>query len=206
SRFPAYGQLPLVMLLRDQGKFKQAEQHAEKFQKSTGSSTPWSLYRAMLLAENGQPEQANQQLKRVNPQQLNPEQLAQLAYTYRLLRQPVQALETAQYALSLSRNAAVQEQYVLALAANADYDGAQRYLQQNGSTQKQLKHEVQLLKFRQQIRHAIDFYKVQSEQDQGKIAYTELDRVLAEMQAYEHQLADYPELREIGRASCREES
>lgn len=195
SRFPAYGQLPLVKLLRDQGKFKLAEQYAARFQQTTGASTPWSLYRAMLLAENGQLEQANQQLKHVKQQQLNPEQLAQLAYTYRLLRQPVQALETAQYALSLSRDEAVQEQYVLALAANADYEGAQRYLQQNGAVQGQLKHDVQLLKFRQHIRHAIDFYKVQSEQDRGKIAYTELDRVLAEMQTYEQQLADYPELR-----------
>lgn len=196
STYPVYGQLPLVMLLRDQGKFLLAEQYAAKFQKNSTSDIPWDLYRGMLLAESGQLEQAEQQIRKVDQKQLNADQLVQLAYTYRLLRQPIQALNTATRALSMSRSESVQEQYVLALAASADYDSANRYLQQQGKGQSRLKHEVQLIKFSQHIRNAIDFYKVQSEKDQGKIAYTELDQVISEMQAYENELAQYPELRQ----------
>ncbi|WP_227504155.1 poly-beta-1,6 N-acetyl-D-glucosamine export porin PgaA [Acinetobacter sp. HR7] len=196
STYPVYGQLPLVMLLRDQGKFQLAEQYAAGFQKHSISDIPWNLYRGILLAEGGQAEQAKQRLKQVDQQKLNADQLAQLAYTYRLLGQPVQSLESAKKAMAISRAENVQEQYVLALAANADYDSANQFLQLNGKGKSQLKHEVQLIKFSQNIRHAIDFYRVQTEQDQGKIAYTQLDAVLAEMRMYEKELADYPELRQ----------
>ncbi|MBP8071265.1 MAG: hypothetical protein KAY41_03430, partial [Acinetobacter sp.] len=89
--FPAYAQLPLIKAYRDKKQFPIALNVLNLFQNKNNSSD-LEILKAVLLAENQQKAEAIAQLKKIDIEQLNHDQLNQLSYAYRISDQPIQAL------------------------------------------------------------------------------------------------------------------
>jgi hypothetical protein len=116
-----------------------------------------------------------------------------MSYAYRVLNMPVEALETAKYALSKQEtNPDIQEQYVLALMVNSDYAEAEQYIQTHrlNKLRPNLQHSIKLNEFSQRIQNAIQSQRMLTYRDQGMLAYNKLDQVIADMQRYEAELPE----------------
>ena len=153
--FPSYAWLSVVKGQRDLKQFQSAAKWAETFYQQS-QQQEWLVWDGVLSAEAGQSAQAKQKLAQINKEQLNPDYLAQMSYAYRVLNMPVEALETAKYALS-KQEPDIQEQYVLALMVNSDYAEAEQYIQTHrlNKSRPNLQHSIKLNEFSQRIQNAI---------------------------------------------------
>lgn len=191
QRFPEYAWLSVVKGQRDLKQFQSAATWAATFYQQN-QQQQWLVWDGVLTAEAGQSTQAKQKLAQVKKDQLSPDYLAQMSYAYRLLNMPVEALETAEYALGKQVNLDIQEQYVLALMANSDYVQAEQYIQRHqlSESRPHLRHSLKLNEFSQRIQNAIQSQRMLTYRDQGMLAYNKLDQVIAEMQRYETELPE----------------
>ncbi|QOW50338.1 MULTISPECIES: poly-beta-1,6 N-acetyl-D-glucosamine export porin PgaA [unclassified Acinetobacter] len=189
TTFPDYGKVSVIKALRDLKQYDQALQWAQKFYQQD-QSEQWLIWQGVLLAESGQKDQAKQKLANLNLQSLGADYLSQLAYAYRLLDMPAESLNAAKYALEKQPNTDTQEQYILALLQNSDFATAQSYIQANGlnSSKPVLQHLLKMNEFSQRIQQGIQASKNAFDMKRGATAFEPLDRVLAEMSAYEDSL------------------
>jgi poly-beta-1,6 N-acetyl-D-glucosamine export porin PgaA len=190
--FPNYAWLSVVKGQRDLKQFQSAAKWAETFYQQS-QQQEWLVWDGVLSAEAGQSAQAKQKLAQINKEQLSPDYLAQMSYAYRVLNMPVEALETAKYALSKQEtNPDIQEQYVLALMVNSDYAEAEQYIQTHrlNKSRPNLQHSIKLNEFSQRIQNAIQSQRMLTYRDQGMLAYNKLDQVIADMQRYEAELPE----------------
>ncbi|MEG2431512.1 MAG: poly-beta-1,6 N-acetyl-D-glucosamine export porin PgaA, partial [Acinetobacter sp.] len=190
QNFPEYAWLSVIKGQRDLKQFPAAAKWAEVFYQQS-QQQQWLVWQGVLRAEAGQSAQAKQKLAQIKQDQLSPDYLAQMSYAYRVLNMPVEALETAELALSKQKsNIDIQEQYVLALMANSDYAQAEQYISSHGlsGARPNLAHSVKLNEFSQRIQNAIQSQRMLTYRDQGMLAYNKLDQVIAEMQRYEAEL------------------
>ena len=190
QHFPEYAWLSVIKGQRDLKQFPAAAKWAEVFYQQS-QQQQWLVWQGVLRAEAGQSAQAKQKLAQIKQDQLSPDYLAQMSYAYRVLNMPVEALETAELALSKQKsNIDIQEQYVLALMANSDYAQAEQYISSHGlsGARPNLAHSVKLNEFSQRIQNAIQSQRMLTYRDQGMLAYNKLDQVIAEMQRYEAEL------------------
>ncbi|MEG0605350.1 MAG: poly-beta-1,6 N-acetyl-D-glucosamine export porin PgaA [Acinetobacter sp.] len=190
QHFPEYAWLSVIKGQRDLKQFPTAAKWAEVFYQQS-QQQQWLVWQGVLRAEAGQSAQAKQKLAQIKQDQLSPDYLAQMSYAYRVLNMPVEALETAELALSKQKsNIDIQEQYVLALMANSDYAQAEQYISSHGlsGARPNLAHSVKLNEFSQRIQNAIQSQRMLTYRDQGMLAYNKLDQVIAEMQRYEAEL------------------
>ena len=190
QHFPEYAWLSVIKGQRDLKQFPAAAKWDEVFYQQS-QQQQWLVWQGVLRAEAGQSAQAKQKLAQIKQDQLSPDYLAQMSYAYRVLNMPVEALETAELALSKQKsNIDIQEQYVLALMANSDYAQAEQYISSHGlsGVRPNLAHSVKLNEFSQRIQNAIQSQRMLTYRDQGMLAYNKLDQVIAEMQRYEAEL------------------
>ncbi len=95
-----------------------------------------SYYRFYML-EAQDSTNAKTQLSNINIKGLNTDQLVQVAYAYRLINLPVEALATIEQAYQQnSKSSAVLQEYVYDLAAIGAYKKAQQLLQVNEKISK----------------------------------------------------------------------
>ncbi|MFW1665451.1 poly-beta-1,6 N-acetyl-D-glucosamine export porin PgaA [Acinetobacter ursingii] len=197
--YPEYGQLVLIRALRDLKQLDLAQYYAQQFNQRHFSNDI-QLLLGIIQAESKKNAQAQASLKSIDSKSLSAEQLAQLAYAYRLLNMPVEALQAANLAIAApqpSRN--IQEQYIYALILNSDFRSAEQYIQQHQLEQKipNIRYTVKTQEFSQKIKNAIQYYKVKNYQGEVTESYLILDQVLAQMQAYESELPNDPTLRRL---------
>ncbi|MGE8541612.1 MAG: poly-beta-1,6 N-acetyl-D-glucosamine export porin PgaA [Acinetobacter sp.] len=187
--FPSYGKVSVIKGLRDLKQYDQALQWSEKFYHADHSEH-WLVWQAVLLAESGQNDAARKKLSGLHVQDFEADYLSQLAYVYRLLDMPAESLNAAQLALDKKVSPDAQEQYILALMQNSDFDKASEYLQQNGQNNSEsvLHHLLKMNEFSQRIQQGIQASKNLQDQQGSTAAYASLDHVIADMQAYEAQL------------------
>ena len=134
AQFPEYGKVNVIKALRDLKKFELAEQWAKKFAENDQNQM-WRVWIGVLQAEAGKTLQSKETLAPLDINYIDPDYLAQLAYAYRMLDMPIEALNAASLAVEKNPNSSTQEQYVLALMANADYAKAEKYIQDNEVSQ-----------------------------------------------------------------------
>ncbi|WP_445115368.1 poly-beta-1,6 N-acetyl-D-glucosamine export porin PgaA [Acinetobacter sp. WZC-1] len=200
EHYPEYGKVAVIKTLRDLKQMDVAEQWASNFAR-TSRQQDWRVWIAVLQAEAGKKEQAVQNLARLNQSTLTADYLAQVAYAYRLVNMPLEALNAATLAVErqpkTGTNTNIQEQYVLALIASSDYSKAWQVLQHGkiNAERPALKHLVKLSEFSQRIQNAVQYYKVAMYKGHGDIAYQQLDEVLADMQAYQSELPEDKSIR-----------
>ena len=189
--FPEYAWLSVVKGQRDLKQFAAAARWADLFYRQS-QQPQWLVWQGVLNAEAGQTVQAKKTLAQVNTEQLSSDYLAQMSYAYRVLDMPVEALQMAKKALSKEVNPDIQEQYVLALMLNSDYDAAEAYVQSHALTTSRpnLRHSLKLNEFSQRIQNAIQSQRMLTYRDQGMFAYNKLDQVIADMQRYETELPE----------------
>ncbi len=190
NQFPEYAKVSVLKALRDLRKFELAEQWAKKFAQ-TDQNQMWVVWIGVLQAEAGKTAQAKKTLAPLDINYIDPDYLAQLAYAYRVLNMPVEALNAANLAVEKNPDSSsTQEQYALALMINADYAKAEKYIQKNESLTKnsQLRVNTKIGEFTQRILNAIEYYKLSTYRDRGKVAYQQLDLVIADMTKFEAQL------------------
>ena len=197
AAFPDYGKVSVLKALRDLKQYDAAIQWAEKF--SIADASPqWILWQGVLQAEAGQKNRAREILEQANLQPLDADYQSKLAYAYRLLEMPADSLHAAQRAVEGTESVDAQEQYVLALIMNSDYAKAQQYIQlkQLDASRPTLRHAMKMHEFSERIQQGIQAYKNALSMNRGEEAFILLDRVLADMQAYEAQLPADPSLRQ----------
>ena len=184
--FPEYAWLSVIKGQRDLKQFQSAEKWADTFYQRS-QQQQWLVWQGVLNAESGQTVQAKQLLAQVKQDQLSPDYLAQMSYAYRLLDMPIEALATAKAALNKQVDGDIQEQYILALMANSDYAEAEQYIQNHhlSALRPNLQHSLKLHEFSQRIQNAIQSQRMLTYRDQGMLAYSKLDHVIADMQHYE---------------------
>ncbi|HJF27900.1 MAG TPA: poly-beta-1,6 N-acetyl-D-glucosamine export porin PgaA [Acinetobacter lwoffii] len=184
--FPEYAWLSVIKGQRDLKQFQSAAKWADIFYQRS-QQQQWLVWQGVLNAESGQTVQAKQLLAQVKQDQLSPDYLAQMSYAYRLLDMPIEALATAKAALNKQVDGDIQEQYILALMANSDYAEAEQYIQNHhlSALRPNLQHSLKLHEFSQRIQNAIQSQRMLTYRDQGMLAYSKLDHVIADMQHYE---------------------
>src|SRR5690606_19925816 len=189
--FPEYAWLSVIKGQRDLKQFQSAEKWADTFYQRS-QQQQWLVWQGVLNAESGQTVQAKQLLAQVKQDQLSPDYLAQMSYAYRLLDMPIEALATAKAALNKQVDGDIQEQYILALMANSDYAEAEQYIQNHhlSALRPNLQHSLKLHEFSQRIQNAIQSQRMLTYRDQGMLAYSKLDHVIADMQHYEAALPE----------------
>src|SRR5690606_34328442 len=183
--------LSVIKGQRDLKQFQSAEKWADTFYQRS-QQQQWLVWQGVLNAESGQTVQAKQLLAQVKQDQLSPDYLAQMSYAYRLLDMPIEALATAKAALNKQVDGDIQEQYILALMANSDYAEAEQYIQNHhlSALRPNLQHSLKLHEFSQRIQNAIQSQRMLTYRDQGMLAYSKLDHVIADMQHYEAALPE----------------
>ncbi|WP_254592190.1 poly-beta-1,6 N-acetyl-D-glucosamine export porin PgaA [Acinetobacter bouvetii] len=196
TEFPDYGKVNVLKALRDLKKFDLAEYWAKKFAE-TDQNQMWTVWIGVLQAEGGKADQARKTLAPIDINYVDADYLAQLAYTYRLLNMPIEAMNAANLAIEKNKNLSTEEQYVLALMVNADYAKAEQYLKKNNSfaKQPQLSTTVKISEFTQRIQNAVQYYKLTVYRG-GTQPYQQLDQVIADMDRYEAQLPNDPKLKQ----------
>ncbi|NNH87915.1 poly-beta-1,6 N-acetyl-D-glucosamine export porin PgaA [Acinetobacter sp. ANC 4279] len=198
AQFPDYAKVDVLKALRDLRKFELAEQWAKKFAQ-TDQNQMWVVWIGVLQAEAGKTLESKQTLSALDINYIDPDYLAQLAYAYRILNMPVEALNAASLAVEKNpNNGSTQEQYALALMVNADYAKAQKYIQNNQilAKQPQLRINAKISEFTQRIQNAEQYSKLYTYQDLGtNQPYQKLDQVIADMEKYESKLPDDPSIK-----------
>ncbi len=186
KQFPGYAKVNVIKALRDLKEFELAEQWAKKFAE-TDQNQIWTVWIGVLQAEAGKEVEAKKTLSQIDINYVEADYLAQLAYTYRILNMPVEELKAASLAVEKNQNTSSQEQYALALMVNANYSKADQYIQKNELLTKnpQLRTYIQINEFTQRIQNAVEYYKLSMYRDRGKVAYKQLDLVIADMEKFE---------------------
>nr|WP_269091546.1 poly-beta-1,6 N-acetyl-D-glucosamine export porin PgaA [Acinetobacter sp. SM34] len=189
QQFPDYAKVNVLKALRDLKKFELGEFWAKKFAQ-TDQNQMWTVWTGVLQAEAGKTAQARNTLKPIDINYVEADYLAQLAYTYRLLNMPIDAINAATLAIEKNKDLSTDEQYVLALMANSNYAKAEQYLSRNEISQKQpqLGTTVKISEFTQRIQNAEQYIKLANYRARGSNPYQPLDRVLADMESYEAQI------------------
>ncbi len=101
-------------------------------------------------------------LSKINIKNLNADQLVRIAYAYRLINLPVDALATIEHAYQQQpKSSSVLQEYVYDLIAIGAYKKAQQLLQTSEKNQQtaQLQQTLQVSEFSQQVNNSIIRYK-----------------------------------------------
>jgi len=197
KQFPEYAKIDVLKALRDLRKFELAEQWAKKFAQ-TDQNQKWVVWIGVLQAEAGKMLESKKTLSSLDINYIDSDYLAQLSYAYRMLDMPVEALNAASLAFEKNPDSNTQEQYGLALMANADYARAEKYLQNNEILKRQplLRANAKISEFTQRIQNAEQYSKLYTYQDLGtNQPYQKLDQVIADMEKYESQLPNNPSIK-----------
>lgn len=148
--FPEYGQLPLIRNLRDFKHFKDAIEWSNKF--NIHKTSDGQILLAVLYAEAQDPVNAKVHLTSIKNKNLTAEQFVQIAYAYRLINSPVDALSVIEQAYQQQPNSfAVLQEYSYDLAAVGSYKKAQQLLlasDKNAQTEA-LQHWLKVSEFSQ---------------------------------------------------------
>lgn len=113
--------------------------------------------------------------------------MVQVAYAYRLINLPVEALATIEQAYQQnSKSLAVLQEYVYDLAAIGAYKKLSNYFKLTKNQQtEQLQQTLQVSEFSQHVNNAIARYKYLNRQGLSDAeSYAELDAVLEQGQKY----------------------
>ncbi|EPG39654.1 poly-beta-1,6 N-acetyl-D-glucosamine export porin PgaA [Acinetobacter colistiniresistens] len=185
SQFPEYAQLATVKLLRDQKQFADALVLLEKFEPyQKHNELQVSILKSVLFAENKQQVEAVKILKNLDAKPMNAEQLALVAYVYRLLQQNTSALQTIQLAYAQQpTNETIQNEYLNILIALRSYEMATAFSQKHHLTDKieNLTWQTRVGKFSQNINEAIKQQKYLSARaETDHKSFEQLDQVLKE--------------------------
>ncbi|WP_309949203.1 poly-beta-1,6 N-acetyl-D-glucosamine export porin PgaA [Acinetobacter calcoaceticus] len=178
--FPEYGQLPLIRNFRDFKHFKNAIDWSNKF--NIQKTLDGQILLAVLYAEAQDVVNAKAQLAKINTKNLKTGQLVQIAYAYRLINLPVDALSAIEQAYKQQpKSFAVLQEYSYDLAAVGAYNKAQQLLlasDKNAQTES-LQHWLQVSEFSQRVNNAIARYKYLNREGMSDSeGFAELDAVL----------------------------
>lgn len=178
--FPEYGQLPLIRSFRDFKHFKNAIDWSDKF--NIQKTLDGQVLLAVLYAEAQDVVKAKAQLAKINSKNLKTDQLVQIAYAYRLINLPVDALSAIEQAYKQQpKSFAVLQEYSYDLAAVGAYNKAQELLlasDKNAQTES-LQHWLQVSEFSQRVNNAIARYKYLNREGMSdNEGFAELDAVL----------------------------
>lgn len=189
--FPEYAKLPLIRNFRDFKHFQTAIDWSNKL--NIQKSVDGRILLSVLYAEAQDSTNAKTQLSNINIKGLNTDQLVQVAYAYRLINLPVEALATIEQAYQQnSKSSAVLQEYVYDLAAIGAYKKAQQLLKVNEKNQQteQLQQTLQVSEFSQHVNNAIARYKYLNRQGLSDAeSYAELDAVLDQGQKIQQQIS-----------------
>ncbi|MEI2556034.1 poly-beta-1,6 N-acetyl-D-glucosamine export porin PgaA [Acinetobacter pittii] len=186
--FPEYGQLPLIRNLRDFKHFKDAIEWSNKF--NIHKTSDGQILLAVLYAEAQDPVNAKVHLTSIKSKNLTAEQFVQIAYAYRLINSPVDALSVIEQAYQQQPNSfAVLQEYSYDLAAVGSYKKAQQLLlasDKNAQTEA-LQHWLKVSEFSQRVNNAITRYKYLNREGMSDSeGFAELDAVLKQGEQIQH--------------------
>ncbi|GAA5560981.1 poly-beta-1,6-N-acetyl-D-glucosamine export protein [Acinetobacter schindleri] len=188
--FPEYAKLPLIQNFRDFKHFKMAIEWANKL--NIQKTIDGRILLSVLYAESQEAGNAKTLLSKINIKNLNADQLVRIAYAYRLINLPVDALATIEHAYQQQpKSSSVLQEYVYDLIAIGAYKKAQQLLQTNEKNQQtvQLQQTLQVSEFSQQVNNAIIRYKYLNRQGLSDTeSFTELDSVLEKGQKLQQQI------------------
>jgi poly-beta-1,6 N-acetyl-D-glucosamine export porin PgaA len=178
--FPQYGQLPLIRNFRDFKHFKNAIDWLNKF--NIQKTLDGQILLAVLYAEAQDVVKAKAQLAKINSKNLKTDQLVQIAYAYRLINLPVDALSAIEQAYKQQpKSFAVLQEYSYDLAAVGAYNKAQQLLlaSDKNAEIESLQHWLQVSEFSQRVNNAIARYKYLNREGMSDSeGFAELDAVL----------------------------
>lgn len=136
--FPEYAKLPLIQNFRDFKHFKTAIDWSNKF--NIQKSVDGRILLSVLYAEAQDVANAKDQLSKIDIKGLTADQLVRVAYAYRLINLPVDALATVEHAYQQQpKSSSVLQEYVYDLIAIGSYKKAQQLLQASEKLNKQRK-------------------------------------------------------------------
>lgn len=194
--FPTYAQLPLIKAYRDKKQFSTALNLLEQFKKNN-NSIDFEILKAVLLAENQQKLEAEVQLKKIDIEKLNHDQLIQLSYVYRIIDQPIHALAIIQKNNAGSIKGASQQEYLNVLMALGSYQQALALIDQNPELDltRTFRRQALLGQFSESIKNAIKSQKHLAYQGQAdKQSYALLDQVLKNALVIDSELKQDPDV------------
>ncbi|ONN50705.1 biofilm synthesis protein [Acinetobacter genomosp. 33YU] len=188
--FPEYAKLPLIQNFRDFKHFKIAIEWANKL--NIQKTIDGCILLSVLYAESQDTVNAKTLLSKINIKNLNADQLVRIAYAYRLINLPVDALATIEHAYQQqAKSSSILQEYVYDLIAIGAYKKAQQLLQTSEKNQQtvQLQQTLQVSEFSQQVNNAITRYKYLNRQGLSDTeSFTELDSVLEQGQKLQQQI------------------
>ncbi len=178
--FPEYGQLPLIRNFRDFKHFKDAIEWTNKF--NIQKTSDGQILLAVLYAEAKDPVNAKVHLSGIKSKNLTADQFVQIAYAYRLINSPVDALSAIEQAYQQQpKSFTVLQEYIYDLAAVGAYKKAQQLLlasDKNVQTES-LQHWLKVSEFSQRVNNAITRYKYLNREGMSDSeGFAELDAVL----------------------------
>ena len=194
--FPAYAQLPLIKAYRDKKQFPIALNVLNLFQNKNNSSD-LEILKAVLLAENQQKAEAIAQLKKIDIEQLNHDQLNQLSYAYRISDQPIQALAVIRKSNIETANTASEQEYLNVLMVLGAYQQVLTLIQKNPALDSThaVKRQALLGQFSESIKNAIKSQKHLAYQGEADVqSYAQLDEVLKHARVLDSELKQDPNL------------
>ncbi|QNX34986.1 poly-beta-1,6 N-acetyl-D-glucosamine export porin PgaA [Acinetobacter seifertii] len=188
--FPEYAKLPLIQNFRDFKHFKIAIEWANKL--NIQKTIDGCILLSVLYAESQDTVNAKTLLSKINIKNLNADQLVRIAYAYRLINLPVDALATIEHAYQQQpKSSSVLQEYVYDLIAIGAYKKAQQLLQTSEKNQQtvQLQQTLQVSEFSQQVNNAITRYKYLNRQGLSDAeSFAELDSVLEKGKKLQRQI------------------
>lgn len=192
KKFPEYAQIPVIQGIRNLQQFNLALDWLKKFEPEN-KGIQLQLIKAMLYAELNQQQNVVATLKGIPLEQLDPDQLTQVSYAYRMVDKPIESLNAATLAYKKAPSQmGVQEEYFYALTASDSLLEAQQFLKSHSAlkqSQPKLALNLELLQFSQEINQATDRYKYLSNQGEGdKVSYAYLDMCLAKAKNLQKQV------------------
>ena len=196
EHFPVYAQLPLIKAYRDKKQFPIALNVLNLFQNKNNSSD-LEILKAVLLAENQQKAEAIAQLKKIDIEQLNHDQLNQLSYAYRISDQPIQALAVIRKSNIETANTASEQEYLNVLMVLGAYQQVLTLIQKNPALDSThaVKRQALLGQFSESIKNAIKSQKHLAYQGEADVqSYAQLDEVLKHARVLDSELKQDPNL------------
>lgn len=188
--FSEYAKLPLIQNFRDFKHFKIALEWANKL--NIQKTIDGRILLSVLYAESQDTVNAKTLLSKINIKNLNADQLVRIAYAYRLINLPVDALATIEPAYQQqAKSSSVLQEYVYDLIAIGAYKKAQQLLQTSEKNQQtaQLQQTLQVSEFSQQVNNSITRYKYLNRQGLSDTeSFAELDSVLEKGQKLQQQI------------------
>ncbi|WP_216076882.1 poly-beta-1,6 N-acetyl-D-glucosamine export porin PgaA [Acinetobacter defluvii] len=200
KQFPEYAHFAVVKLLRDQKQFSQAIYLLEQFEPyQKQNQLQVNLLKALLFSENQQEKQALEVLKKIDLKALTADQLMQVAYSYRILQHPAEAVHAIQYAYKKKPfDENIQKEYVNSLLALGSFERAEKIVQNHpqtkwGSTLKQQKQDgrggtLQAVNIFDTLREQAVSHIKNGQTQQGVV---ELEQLLQKYPNNQRILADY---------------